>query len=297
VTQAAAETSAAAVPADQPLLCGGCGFDLRAATADRCPECGRRFDPAHLITALIPWEQRKYIGRVRAYVGTVLLVTFLPWQAAEKVAMPVSLRDATLFRRVTVLIAFASLLAGGLMLRPWAARRYREPIWPDEWARLLTSGWSFAVLAAGVLLALLAATALPARLVPRQTAAEPRQRRAAALLSYACAPLAWAPLVLALSPLLWGTQPQGLPDGQTDETFLGAITRGLTPFPWVAGAGLMLAWLGCTLVMLRAASAGRWRLAVALFVLPPVWAALLVLVPLALQLLVALIVVVVVSHG
>jgi hypothetical protein len=49
--------------------------------------------------------------------------------------------------------------------------------------------------------------------------------------------------------------------------------------------------------MLRAASAGRWRLAVALFVLPPVWAALLVLVPLALQLLVAFIVVIVVSLG
>ena len=65
MTQAAAETPAAA-PAEQPLLCGGCGFDLRATTADRCPECGRRFDPAHLITALIPWEQRKYVGRMRA---------------------------------------------------------------------------------------------------------------------------------------------------------------------------------------------------------------------------------------
>jgi hypothetical protein len=297
VTQAAAETSAA-MPADQPLLCGGCGFDLRATTNDRCPECGRRFDPNHLITALIPWEQRKYIGRVRAYVGTVLLVTFTPWRVAGKVTTPVSLRDATRFRRVTVLIAFASLLAGGLMVRPWAAARSPKPNWYDEWARLLTSGWSFAVLCVGALLGLLAASRLPSAMVARRNAADARWCRTFAVLNYACAPLAWAPLVLVIAPLAWGTQPWELPGGHPDATFIADLMHELTPFPLVAGAVLLLAWLWCTLVMLRVASGCEWlRLAVPALVLPVGWGALLVLVPLALQLLVAFVVVVVISLG
>src|SRR5438876_11478595 len=96
---------------DISLLCGSCGYDLRGAVSDRCPQCGRRFDRDHLIAKLIPWEQRRFIGRTRAYLRTVRLVCFRPSLVAEKVAMPVSVRAARRFRAVTMAVMFVTVAA------------------------------------------------------------------------------------------------------------------------------------------------------------------------------------------
>jgi hypothetical protein len=297
----AAERSAkspAAVPADQPLLCGGCGFDLRARTTDRCPECGRRFDPNHLITALIPWEQRKYIGRVRAYIWTVLLVTFQPWRVADKVAMPVSLRDATRFRRVTVSIAVASIVGFGLMLRSWAVEAFgKSPYWPDEWAKILISPWSFAVAAVGLYVGLSAASRLA---VPFFRAGTCPRVRTIAVGQYASAPLAWVLPVAALSAvvLLFFHEPPGRERDPYELQFFASALLDVAPIPVIGGALVGAAWLWSTLALLKRGTGCSWRRVLAAAVTLPVgWVGLLVLTPLLLELLVAFFVVVVISLG
>src|SRR5258705_13028849 len=73
------------------LLCGSCGYNLRGVPSDRCPECGQQFDPSHLIADLIPWEQRKHIGRVRAFWRTAWMASFRPKQQAQKLDWPMRL--------------------------------------------------------------------------------------------------------------------------------------------------------------------------------------------------------------
>src|SRR5438874_5752286 len=82
------------------LRCGGCGYDLRGIDTRVCPECGRGFDPEFLIDQLMPWEQRRHIGRVRAYLRTVWLASVHPTRAAEKIDRPMSVPAARSFRRV-----------------------------------------------------------------------------------------------------------------------------------------------------------------------------------------------------
>src|SRR5207253_458860 len=88
---------------------GGCGYDLRAAASDRCPECGRRFDLGHLVHDLVPWEQRKHIGRLRAFVSTALLATFRPRRLADKMIWPISRTAARAFWFCTMLLAAVAI--------------------------------------------------------------------------------------------------------------------------------------------------------------------------------------------
>src|SRR5438309_5444052 len=97
------------LPLDADLLCGHCLHNLRAVPSDRCPECGRRFDRSRILLPNIPWEQRRYIGRFRAYWRTVRLITFRPAKLAA-VDDAVTVPAARSFRRWTIVLLFVTLV-------------------------------------------------------------------------------------------------------------------------------------------------------------------------------------------
>src|SRR5687767_8684223 len=94
----------AAVPAEYDVFCESFGYGLIGITADRCPECGAAYDGNELPFARVPWLHRRRLGRVRAYLATVRMVTFSPRRFAEELCRPVriSADDAKRFRRATV---------------------------------------------------------------------------------------------------------------------------------------------------------------------------------------------------
>jgi hypothetical protein len=100
------------VPQEYEVFCEGCGYSLLGIATDRCPECGKEYDIAALPFARIPWLHRRRIGRVRAYLATARMVLSSPGTFGRELCRPVrvSVRDARQFRRVTVLLAVASLI-------------------------------------------------------------------------------------------------------------------------------------------------------------------------------------------
>ena len=76
------------------IICPACGYDLRAMSGDRCPECGHSINRASLAGTQIPWTFRKGIGRWRAYWKTVALALFEPRRLAMEVAHPLTTLDA-----------------------------------------------------------------------------------------------------------------------------------------------------------------------------------------------------------
>ena len=92
------------------LFCPECGYSLRGLTSDRCPECGLKLDFIESEVSLIPWERRREIGRVRAYWQTVFQVMCRNKMFCRAGYRSVSYRDAQLFRWVSILHAYATLL-------------------------------------------------------------------------------------------------------------------------------------------------------------------------------------------
>jgi len=101
------------VPEEYDFLCEGCGYSLVGLMSDRCPECGKPFDPADLPLARIPWLYRIRLGRFRTYYKTVHMITYQSRAFAEELTRPVriSANDAFAFRRLTIRL-FWSLTAG-----------------------------------------------------------------------------------------------------------------------------------------------------------------------------------------
>ena len=66
------------------VFCGQCGYNLRASTAERCPECGVAIDRATLSGSTLPWRYRRYHGRWRAYWRTVRRVRRLDRQCVKE---------------------------------------------------------------------------------------------------------------------------------------------------------------------------------------------------------------------
>src|SRR6266567_4363945 len=72
----------AGTPFDVPLtdtaFCQACGYSVRGLTAHRCPECGRRFDPADPSTMSIARPLRRWQRLLLVPIGwpTALLAVF-----------------------------------------------------------------------------------------------------------------------------------------------------------------------------------------------------------------------------
>ena len=110
------------VPRGFDLVCEHCGYSLVGLTGNRCPECGRTFDPNRLPIARIPWLFRKRLGVWHAYAATVRMILFAPGDFAEELSRPVriSADDAADFRALTVFLSattFTLAIAIGLQAR------------------------------------------------------------------------------------------------------------------------------------------------------------------------------------
>ncbi len=201
------------VPIDADLLCGHCGQNLRGVSSDRCPECGYRFDRARTLGANIPWEQRRRLGRFRAYWRTVRLITF--HGPAQTDDAEVTLRAARRFRNITVFLVSATVLASIIFWRlnepsfnprnqnPWL----NSPVYDaTQLPRLFRNPWFFGTFLTAVVIWINASVRVcdwffhPKRLSPDE------QRRAVARSCYSIAPLACMPVLALLAVLFLGLQ-------------------------------------------------------------------------------------------
>jgi hypothetical protein len=91
------ETSAVPDPEKVARYCVKCGYDLRATTEPRCPECGFAIS-RDATTYRIPWVNRRELGRAKAWRSTFFLAIFSPRKIAGEMAHPVDWRDASGFR-------------------------------------------------------------------------------------------------------------------------------------------------------------------------------------------------------
>src|SRR5687768_13515970 len=115
---------------DEDLLCWRCRYNLRGVPDGRCPECGEPFDRAYLLSRAIPWERRAQLGRVWAYLETVVVVSFRPARFAAGVREEREPRHGLRFRMVTTLLVFAfacTLLA--LVRRQFMVLYWPKPVW------------------------------------------------------------------------------------------------------------------------------------------------------------------------
>jgi hypothetical protein len=199
-------TAAAEATGTGDLLCGGCGYNLRGVPSDRCPECGQQFDPSHLIAALIPWEQRRYVGRVRAFWRTAWMASFRPKELAAKLDWPVNRAAARRFLGWVVVIEIAAIYAAGLSamrLWPYLWQIPRNKFDPDAWD-WLPNGWCAGVMLGAVSLWLALLTPITALFFRRDNLPVERQNRATAISLYTCAPLTWiAAGLLAATTFAW----------------------------------------------------------------------------------------------
>ena len=188
--------------AAEDLFCPACGYSLRGITSERCPECGLTIDRSSTAMSRIPWSHRVRIGRFRAYWRTNLIAILRPGRLADEIRRPVDFRDAQRFRHVTVLLAWAPLVALGTWGYLSVIDVRAAPSVPPE-DRL---GWVLEVIALlssafSLWLFLLAGSGAGSYFCHSRRLPVSRQNRAVALSYYACAPLAWMWLPCGLTAL------------------------------------------------------------------------------------------------
>jgi hypothetical protein len=88
----------------EALPCPGCGYDLRAMSTGRCPECGLEVDREALKESGVPWAHRAKIGRVKAYIRTVWWMLSGAKRLSMEAAKPQAPADARAIRRVTFVL-------------------------------------------------------------------------------------------------------------------------------------------------------------------------------------------------
>lgn len=190
--------AAAMLPAGQDIFCPGCGYNVRGLPENRCPECGRAFDPAVLAVSQLPWPQRHAIGRLRAYWRTVFFVMFRNRRFSDEFAYPVSYHDANLFRWITV--AHASVISVALIICIIVAAP--SLVWKVPLISVLSNLWVMVGGLFGTVLAFAAMTGLPGYFFHPHRLTTESQNRAVALSYYTCAPLVFSPLLTLIVVLL-----------------------------------------------------------------------------------------------
>jgi hypothetical protein len=213
---------ASSPPTDLELLCPACGYDLRAATSDLCPECGLAVERDSLKTSGFPWPHRAHTGRLSAYLKTFWLVTIDAKSLRHEPARTQDPQDARRFARLTAFAVAAGLLAlfacavgmgggwvpGGLPAFAVQPSPAFNPPQTPAWLFDIIVPWSAGavlppVLPVAILLFALALVAIP-RAVFRVPDPDLAQQNASAIASYATAPLALllpAFAAIALIPL------------------------------------------------------------------------------------------------
>lgn len=255
------------------LWCPACGYDLRGVTSRSCPECGEAFDPDELSRSQIPWTSRARIGRLRAYWGTVLMVTLRPARLHREIARPVGYADARWFQVVTIghVMATALVLTAVLYVAPHclqptlAIERAAAWVWPVVLAHML------------LLCFLFAATGVHTYWFHPRSVTLRRQNRAVALAYYCCAPLAWTPLafmlfgigaVLDVFDWSFGSAGQEVWVAHIAATFGAAVVV----------LQFTLLWTLPTVLLRKAVRTGGARETVLAVALPLLWLALAVLI-------------------
>ena len=187
------------VAADREIPCPHCGYDLRAATAGACPECGAAVDEGALRTAAIPWQNRGGRGAAGAFWQTLRLVALRPNRLAREAARPVDAAAARHFQVAACGIAAAAVVAAawtwlyqyrvrtlGLGVSPSAL--YGPPT-TMTLAALLADLAVFVTLAAAVFVWLLLGSGVASYFFRPRSLPAALQERAAAVSFYASAPL------------------------------------------------------------------------------------------------------------
>ena len=187
----------APVPEEYDVFCHACGYSLVGLAGDRCPECGKQFNPGELPYARVAWLHRRRIGFWTGYWRTVRHVVFNPRSFAEELCRPVriSADDAKRFRRLTIYFVATSGLVATFALFWIVGAPFRGNI-SDVLSvvALLAGGWL------GTVIFLRLATDMPLFIWKGLPSLPPSEL--APLHHYAAAPLALTPGVMVAAVLL-----------------------------------------------------------------------------------------------
>jgi hypothetical protein len=209
--------------AERSVLCPGCGYDLRAATEDRCSECGLVVDRTALRQSGIPWAHRKEIGRITSCFKTIWLMTLDAKILRHEAAKPQSPVEAIRFRRIVMLFVAVCLVALGKVLiddefitdnvvqKPSLVRAWPLPGYAQDLAVPWSAGVS--IRSAWLVYPMLAAiwiVAAPAAVFRTKRMPQEQAQAGKAMGAYVSAPLVWlVPAVAAYLTSRWVHEPGG----------------------------------------------------------------------------------------
>lgn len=105
---------------DEQRLCPACGYDVRASTTGRCPECGTHVGRGS--ASRLPWVHRRHQGGRRAFFATIALLILFPARFAAELTRRLDRAEARRFfweslSLATVLLS-AALTVSFLMRGP-----------------------------------------------------------------------------------------------------------------------------------------------------------------------------------